>query len=163
MGTAKNDRQVLVPGAVGETSAEAHSTNVLDYPSRMSENEKESLVAEALAPLTVPLVDNIKLFSIEFLNSLPSIGCLIAHSPILMALPKVSQCATHNRIHPPRGCGFRVAGDADCMARIRTTTRQFFRRQSRSRFNEVKKRVLSRGCNEEVGSRFWFRPVDELS
>jgi Copper amine oxidase, enzyme domain len=98
VGTAKNDRQVLVPGAVGETSAEAHSTNVLDYPSRMSEYEKESLVAEALAPLTVPLVDNIKLFSIEFLNSLPSIGCLIAHSPILMALQKVSQCATHNRI-----------------------------------------------------------------
>jgi len=42
--------------------------------------------------------DDIKLFFIEFRNSFTSIGCLIAHSPIFVALQTIPQCATHNRI-----------------------------------------------------------------
>jgi hypothetical protein len=42
--------------------------------------------------------NDIKFFLIEFRNSLPSVGCLIAHSPIVLCLQKISQCATHNGI-----------------------------------------------------------------
>jgi hypothetical protein len=42
--------------------------------------------------------DHIKLFFIEFRNRLTSVGCFIAHSPLVLRLQKISQCATHNRI-----------------------------------------------------------------